>query len=138
PPDRGGGDAAAERLPAAQRPEGGAVVEARGAVLVPEDGDLVAVPPAPPQKPGAAHVEGRRDEDAHAPAYDPVERCQQRLGLAGDERVDQDRVLAVAQRIRRHRRRETVPGDRPPPQSGVELLGKRHDTMIARGYARCR
>jgi hypothetical protein len=44
-------------------------------------------------------VEGRGDEDAHPSAHDLVERRQQRLGLAGDERVDQDRVLAVAQRV---------------------------------------
>jgi hypothetical protein len=103
--------AAVERFAAAQRPEGGPVVEPRGAVLVPEDRDLVPVGPAPPQKLGAAYVKGGGDEDAHAPAQDLVERRQQRLGLSGDERVDQDRVLAVAQRVRRHRRRDAVPGD---------------------------
>jgi hypothetical protein len=66
-------------------------------------------------------VEGGGDEDAHATAHDLVERRQQRLGFAGDERVDQDRVLAVAQHVRRHRRREAVPGDRDPPETGREL-----------------
>src|SRR5439155_21806373 len=74
PPDRVRAHAAVERLAAAQGPEGGAVVEPRGAVLVPEDRDLVSVAPATPEKLGAAHVEGRGDEDAHASAHDLVER----------------------------------------------------------------
>jgi hypothetical protein len=49
--------AALNRFAAAQGPEGGAVVEARGAELVPVDRDLVPVAPAPPQKPRAPHVE---------------------------------------------------------------------------------
>src|SRR5207248_5998358 len=72
-PDRVRAHAAPERLAPAQRPEGGAVVEPRGAVLVPENGDLVPVAPSPPENPGAPHVEGGRDEDAHASAHDLVE-----------------------------------------------------------------
>jgi hypothetical protein len=79
-------------------------------------------------------VERSGDEDAH----DRVERRQQRLGLAGDERVDQDRVLAVAQGVRRHRRREAVPGDREPPESGGDLVEWGHDAIIAPTPARWR
>src|SRR5207302_2720787 len=64
PPDRVRAHAAVERLATAQRPEGGAVVEPRGAVFMPEDRDLVPVAPAPPQKLRAADVEGGGDEDA--------------------------------------------------------------------------
>jgi hypothetical protein len=67
--------------------KGGAVAEPRGAVVVSEDRDLVPVARAPPQNLGAAHVEGRGDEDAHASVRDLVERRQQRLALAGDERA---------------------------------------------------
>ena len=48
PADRVRAHAAVKRLAAAQRPEGGAIVEPGGAVLVPEDGDLVPVTPATP------------------------------------------------------------------------------------------
>src|SRR5439155_25956971 len=48
PSDRVRAHAAVERLAAAQRPEGGAIVEPGGAVLVPEDRHLVPVAPAPP------------------------------------------------------------------------------------------
>jgi len=56
------------------------------------------------------------------PRSDLVQRRQQRVRLAGDKGVDQDRVLAVAERVCRHRRREAVPGGREPPESGGELV----------------
>jgi hypothetical protein len=91
----------------------------------------VPVAPTPPQKLGAAHVEGGGDEDAHASAHDLIERRQQRLALGAGERVDQDRLLPVAQRIRRHRRRDAVPDGRPAPESGGDLVECGHDTIIA-------
>jgi hypothetical protein len=48
-------------------------------------------------------------------------------------RVDQDRVLSVTQRVGRDRRREAIPGDCPPPESGADLVEWRHDAIIARG-----
>jgi hypothetical protein len=124
-------NATVERLAAAQRPKRGPVVETRGAVLVAEDGHLVPVAPAPPQEFGAPHVERRSDQDAYAPAHDLVERRQQRLGPTGDERVDQNRVLAVTQRVRRHGRRDAVPLDGEAPESGSNLIERKHDSSIA-------
>jgi hypothetical protein len=77
-------------------------------VLVSEDDDLVPVAPAPPQKLGGAHVERRGHENPYAAAHDLVERRQERLGLAADERVHENRVLAVSHRVGRHGGRHPV------------------------------
>ena len=94
--------------------------------------DLVPVSPTPPQELRAAHMERGRDQDAHPPSHDLVERPQQRLGLPGDERVDQDGVLAVTQRVRRHRRRDAVPLDGKPPESGGGLVERGHAPVSRR------
>ena len=80
-------------------------------------------------------MEGGGEEDAHASAHDLVERRQERFGFAGEERVDQDRVLPVAQHVRRHSRWHAVPGDREPPEPGSDLVEWGHDTILARPRA---
>jgi hypothetical protein len=132
PTDRVRAHATVERLADAQRPDDGAVVEPSGAVLVSEDRYLVPAAPAPPQNPGAADVEGGGDEDAHASAHELVERRQQRLGLAGNERVDHDRVLGVAEHVRGHGRRKAVPGDREPPEPRGDLVQRARRVELLR------
>jgi hypothetical protein len=124
--------AALQRLAAAQRPEGGAIPDPDGveAKLVAEDRDLVPVAPAAPEKVGAADVEGRGDEDAHASADDLVERRQQRCVVRAGERVDQNRVLAVAQRVRRHCRRDALPRRCEPPEAGRQLVDRGYFAII--------